>query len=363
MRMDRKLGMREFTALIVVTIGSKLTDMTSTILFKEAGHSAWMVPIVSGVFMLIPLLVLIKLVKAFETKGLIEIIYTLTGKYIGFILSISLFFIAYSSTVLNTRGYVDILNSLYFPNSLTIQLYIILMVAIFFVSKRGFLNIGYTAWISVPYITVSFIILILLIWRELHISYIFPLGGYGIGSLVKTSVNYSSIVGDIFFFSVLYPYFRNYRTFRNASILGYSIVIFQLMVFFVVYLMTYDFPIIDNVLYPFHEITRMVQVGRVLSNVEAIFLAFWSVASILRFAVYLYISVAIFSYSLKIKEFEPLLLPFAALTIMLGVIPDNAVENVLVYRSQYVLNTSWIYLVCLPILLWGLAKWKGVVAK
>lgn len=115
--------------------------------------------------------------------------------------------------------------------------------------------------------------------------------------------------------------------------------------------------------YPFQELTRSVQLGQHLSNAEALFLGFWSVASIVRFAVYLYISVASFAYSLNIKEFEPLLLPFATLSVLLGSLPDNLIFNSFILRADFVLNMTWFYLITLPPLIWVVAKLKGEFSK
>jgi spore germination protein KB len=60
----------------------------------------------------------------------------------------------------------------------------------------------------------------------------------------------------------------------------------------------------------------------------------------------------IFSFTLNIKEFEPLLLPFAALAVLLGTIPKNYVEEVYVYRQAFLLKRSWMIFVILPLLLW-----------
>ncbi|MGM0843821.1 MAG: GerAB/ArcD/ProY family transporter [Bacillota bacterium] len=356
---DRRLGTREIFALVTITLGIKFTDMTATLLFKETAQAAWMIPIFSGAVMIIPLICLLILVKNFKDKNIIDITYQITGKYIGFIIGMTLFYIAFSATVIDSRSYIDIINTMYFTSTSKTQIYFILVGASYFLANRGLLAIGRTAWISLPYIKASLFFIIVLIWNELFFGYLFPLGGYGLKEIAYHGVSYASITSDLLFLTVLYPFFKSYKSFKKATILGIIVASIELAVFFAVFISFFDYPLIKYIAYPFHEITRMVTFGRYVSNIEALFFAFWSVASLIRFALYLYISTAIFSYTVKIKEFEPLILPFAGLTIMLGLIPENVVQNVLILRSQALLMVTSIIIFTIPVALLLTAKLKG----
>ncbi|MDZ5471583.1 endospore germination permease [Bacillus sp. 31A1R] len=356
---DRKVGTREFVAIILLSMGIKFTDMTPTLLYKETANAAWMVPILSGLIMFVPLLFLLKLLKFYKDKNLIEIIFSLTGKYVGFLLGMCLFLSSYSSTVTNSRSYVDIISTMFFPNTNIIVLFLLLIGSSYYLANRGLNTIANTAWISLPYIKAFMVIGILMVTNQVNFNYIFPIGGYGALTIIKNSISYSSIFADIMFFSVVFPFFKNYESFRKASLIGYALVIFELVMFLTIYIMYFDFPGIENITYPFQEITRAVRLGRFITNIEAVFLGFWSVASIIRFSIYLYISTAIFAYSLKLKEFEPLLLPFGLLVILLGYLPENFIINSFQIRGPFVLNMTSGFIFSLPILLWSIHKIRG----
>ncbi|MFD1738975.1 endospore germination permease [Bacillus salitolerans] len=360
---DRKLGPRELVTVIILTMGIKFSDMTPTILFKEVGNAAWMVPILAGCIMFIPFIFLLVLLKHYKDQGFLDIIRQVVGEKLAFVFGMMLFLIAFSSTIVNSRSYTDIINTMFFPDTTNINIYILLMVASYFVANRGFLVIGYTAYLTAPYIKAVLALLVILVIPHLNFDYLFPIFGNGVGEIALNSLVYSPIMGDVLFFSIVFPIFKNYTAFKKASIAAYIFVIVELVIFYATFIMYFDYTGIKHIPYPFQEITRSVEVGRFLSNVEALFLGFWSVATVVRFAVYLYISVATFAYSLKIKEFEPLLLPFGALTVLLGSIPQNLIYNTLILRVQYILNASWIFLLILPPLIWTIAKLKGEFSK
>lgn len=360
---DRKLGTRELFALITITLGIKFTDMTATLLYKETAQAAWMIPIISGAIMLVPLFCILKLVEHFKDKNLIEITYKVTGKFFGFLIGMVLFLIAYSATVIDSRSYVDIISTMYFPATSTIHLYFVLIGSSYFLANRGLLAIGRTAWITFPYVKVSLFFIIILLWNELYFGYLFPIAGYGLEKVALQGASYASITSDLLFFSILYPFFKNYKSYKKATLLGLAVSTLELVIFFVVYIAYFDFPSIEFIAYPFHEISRMVTFGRYVSHIESLFFAFWSVASLIRFAVYLYISTAIFAYTSKIKEFEPLILPFAVLTIMIGLLPENVIQNVLLLRSNVVLMGTSMLLFIIPVMLLLTAKLRGEFKK
>lgn len=356
---DRKLGTRELFALITITLGIKFTDMTATLLYKETAQAAWMVPIISGVIIIIPLFCTLKLLKHYGDLNIVDITYKVTGKFFGFLIGMTLFLVAYSATVIDSRSYVDIINTMYFPSTSSIHLYFVLVGSSYYLANRGLLAIGRTAWVTYPYIKVSLFFIIILLWSDLYFGYLFPLAGHGFKQIALHGASYASITSDLLFFSILFPFFKDYKSFKKATLLGLGVSILELVIFFAVFIMYFDYPSIDFIAYPFHEITRMVTFGRYVSHIEALFFAFWSVASLIRFAVYLYISTAFFGYTAKIKEFEPLLLPFAILTIMLGLLPENLVQNVLLLRSNGILLITSIIIFIIPVTLLIVAKVRG----
>ncbi|WP_421381408.1 GerAB/ArcD/ProY family transporter [Bacillus salacetis] len=360
---DRKLGTRELFALITITLGIKFTDMTATLLYKETAQAAWMVPLLSGLVMSVPLVCILILVKHYKDKNIMDITYKVTGKFFGFLIGMTLFLISYSATIVDSRSYVDIINTMYFPATSSTHLFFVLIGSSYFLANRGLLAMGRTAWITFPYIKVSLFFIVVLLWSELYFGYLFPIAGFGLKEVAFRGASYASITSDLLFFSILFPFFRDYKTFKNATLFGLAVSIFELMVFFVVFIAYFDYPSIEFIAYPFHEISRMVTFGRYVSHIEALFFAFWSVASLIRFAVYLYISTAFFAYTAKIKEFEPLILPFAVLTIMIGLLPENVVQNVLLLRSNIILMVTSILLFIIPVTLLIVAKLRGEFKK
>lgn len=356
---DGKLGAREVMALVMLTIGIKLTDMTSTLLYNVGKNATWMLPVISGAVLIPSFLLLLKLLKRYQDQNLIDITYHLLGKYAGFLIAITLFVISFAATILNARSNVDILSTMFFPETPLTAIFIMFVFTAYLIAKRGLMGIGRTAWVTLPYIKGALLVLLILIWAQLDWQFLHPLLGPGVVNLVKGGIVHSSIIGEILFVTMIFPYMKSYKKFKIGTLVGVLITIVELSAFFAIYVAMFDYPPIELLAYPFQQMTRMIQIARFVTNLEAVFLTFWVVASVIRYAIYLYITAILFASMLRIKEFEPLLLPLSCLTVLIGMLPENPTVTVLILRDNILINGSWPILFVLPILLWMVAKMRG----
>lgn len=118
--------------------------------------------------------------------------------------------------------------------------------------------------------------------------------------------------------------------------------------------MVFDYPVIKTISYPFLRITGIVKLSKGLFNLEGFFFFFWIVTTVMRFAILLYFTTALLGNALRIKEFEPLILPISWLTIIIGNIPKNVVDEVFVFLGFSIQWNSVVF-IALPIILWILS--------
>lgn len=360
---DGKTGTREWTALIAILIGIFSTDMTPSILFPVGKSATWMFPIVWIITMAIPLLALLSILKLYENKGLIDIIYHLTGKYFGFLISITLSIILFVTMISNSRSYVDIMRGVFLPTTPMLAIYLLVIGTSYFIASRGFETIGRVSYIIILFIVVSNTFLLFLIFTDLNINNLFPLWGPGVKELVKNGVTQISIIAEIILVSVFYKYSRNHKDYKIGSFAGLGLGLLQFILFLLAYTMIFGSAALEAIPYPFQQLTKIAGIERFFTNFSSIYLFFWLSASILKFSFYLYILSATFAYTVKLNEFEPLILPFAGLTIIVGLIPKNPAEVTLKLRGNYLLKQSWLLFFLLPLILWGIAYLKGEFKK
>ncbi|HBZ08761.1 MAG TPA: spore gernimation protein [Bacillus bacterium] len=354
---DRKFGSRELFAIVYLSIGIKVTDTTPNLLLNIGSTASWAMPIISGIALIVPFLLLLPLMKKYET-GLVEISYELTGKFFGNLIALVLFLIIFSGTVINSRSYVDIVITMYYPDTPVFALlFLFILGTTCYIAYLGIDNIGRASWVVGPIILVLSLLLIVFFSKNLDLELLYPIAGPGVMPLIKGSLGYSSFFGDIIMVTVIYSHVRSFESFRTGALWGFGISSVKMVLYLATFVMLFDYSSVENIAFPYHHMTRLAMVGSLANHIEAVFLAMWFLGAALHFAIYLYLSALLLGKFLHFKQFKRLLLPLSGLTVMLGLLQDNFFQGV--EARKLLLQSSSGFFILLPFFLWGLDRVKG----
>lgn len=357
---NKTISARELIAIIMFAIGIKFKDTTPHILYTAGKTAAWMIPILSMIIFFLPFFVLATLMKKHQL-GFIELIFKLLGKFIGVIICTGLFILFFSGMVINFRGHVDIVSTLFYQRTPLFVLSLVLIAVCCYISYQGFAVISRTAWLIFPVFQLLMIFLIVILWKDLNFGYLFPIGGPGFTTIAKESFLNLSIVAEIMLIAVFYMQLRKDKDFFVGSFAGIGIACIQMAIFLIVMQLTFNYPNVAEMSFPYQQLTRYVMIGDFVSHIEGIFLGFWTMVTTLHFSLYLLVSALLLSRVLQVKQFQFLLLPLAALLLIISLIPEN-VFTVIEYRKYAIVIFAWIS-VCLPFVLWAVDRWKGRLQK
>jgi spore germination protein (amino acid permease) len=352
-----KIGIREYVAIIGLTIGSKLSDDTPTIIYSTAKNAAWISLLVMSLLAIIPIMLLIKVMSAHKGKNLHEVNLHLFGRVLGNFFSLGLLIMGFTFVVIDSERYVDIIGSMYFSKTPLVAIYIVLFTVCAYGAKRGIEHIGGTAWLAYFDIKATLLVALVITFGKGIPELVFPLWGPGIVEIVKTAGSKMSVFADIFFLALIAPLVGTFKEYRRGTLIGFGIGAVEITVSLVLFVMLFDFTSIEVLKYPFHETIRYISIG-FLTNVESIFLPFWLVAALIRFSVYLYLVVVLFGGIFKIKDFEYLVPLMAVLIIALGTastVPEYRIPQL---REHLLTLLSPLFFLS-PCFMWLAAKLRG----
>lgn len=353
---DGKIGTREFTSIILLSIGIKLSDTTPNLYFVEGGNAAWILPIISFVVIGVPFFILLSLLKKHDA-GLMELLSNLTGKYVSGIIGLCLFLIMLNGTAINSRAYIDIVNTMFYPKTPIPILLFLLLAFSFLIAKRGFETIGRTAWLILPILEVILLTLIIFVWKDTNWTQIFPIAGPGMEQILKASVTHSSVFGDVILLAAFFSFVRSYEDYRFSSLFGLGLSCFKIAVFLALYTAVFDYPEVSSMAFPFQQLTRIANFGEIITHVEAIYFGFWMISVVIHFSIHLYLTAYFFAGALRLAKFEPLILPMAGLTLFIGLLPENILQ-INGYKEMLIKSSS-VLLISLPFILLIVDRWKG----
>lgn len=352
-----KLGIREYIAIAILMVGSKATEDTPAALYSHIQTAAWMIPILAGAIICIPLILLLKTLSIFPDKNLFEVIQKLLGKYIGFFICLFIFMINSYAITFDSRTYTNIIRAFYFTTTPTLFIYSLLMFVCAYGAKKGIQHIGSVSYIVIFFVIISFYLALILSVKDSNLDSIFPIWGTGKLEILKESANRLTLYADFFILTMIIPYAASFKDFQKGTWIAFCYVIIHFTIATLVFICLFDTTIL-GMAYPFHTAIRYISFGDFLSNIEIFFFPIWLMAAFIRFAAFLYINSFMFGHLFKIKNFEYLIPALAVIYLLIGSIPETPMDVALVYKSkiQYVAGPT---LAALSIVLWLTAFFKG----
>ena len=352
-----KLGIREFASIAILMIGAKVTEDTPAMLYSHVKNAAWMIPLLAGAIFFVPLYLLLKTFSVHQNKNLFELIQNLFGKYIGFFICLAIFLINSAGISFDSRTYANIIRTYYFTTTPNLIIYAILMLVCAYGAKKGIQHIGSVSYLVIFYVIISLYLALLLSTQDANLSAIFPIWGTGTADILKESFPSLTLYADFFILTAIVPYVTSFKDFKKSTWIAYFYVIFQLSAAVLVFICLFDVTL-TGMGYPFHTAIRYISFGRFLSNIEILFLPIWLMAAFIRFSAFLYINTLMFGHLFKIKDFQYLIPSLAAIYLLIGMIPETALDLSFYFKSKVQYFAGPVY-TALCILLWATALFKG----
>ncbi|HLS61034.1 MAG TPA: endospore germination permease [Virgibacillus sp.] len=355
---QKEIGIKELIAIIIITIGIKLTDDTPAILYQKLLNSAWIAPFIFAIVSIIPIYLLIKVISTYASNNLVDVLMDLFGKQVGTFLLLVLWIILSTTIIVDSSVYAEIIGTMYFPDTPKLAIYSLLMFVSAYAGKKGIEHIGSVAWFLLPYIKFSLLMALILTISLGNLDFIFPILGPGGWEVMKESTLKSSIYSDLIYICFLIPYMKNIRAFKKGTSFAVVILTIEMSISLFAYILLFDFETVRALNFPYQEVIRFLHIG-FLTNIEMFFFPFWLIATFIRFSIYLYMNALIFGNIFKIKDTGYIIPILATLVVTIGMIPDHATYTLFLFRSTY-FNYLTPFFILFPCLLWGIAKYKGV---
>lgn len=352
-----KLGIREYAAIAILMTASKATEDTPMMLYSHVNTAAWMIPILSGAIFFIAYSLLIKTFTLHQEETLFDLIQRQFGKHLGWIICLLIFVINSGAISFDSRTYTNIIGTIYFTTTPKLIIYAIFMFVCAYGAKKGIQHVGSVSYTMIFYVLASFYLVLLICAQDINPYTMFPLWGTGAKEVLKESLSRVTLFADFFILTILVPYVTSFKDFKKSALLSYFYVIFHLSIAILIFILLFDVMLIDTV-YPFHASIRFISIGRFLTNIETLFLPIWLMGAFIRFSAFLYINAHMFGRLFNINDYEYLIPALAAIYLLIGMIPESALEVALNFKqmSQFI---SGPFYVMLSFLIWVIALIKG----
>lgn len=343
------------TAMIVFATGFLAA---ARVLVPAAGTAAWISVLIGGAFGLGIAVLAGYLAQRFPDHSLVRMAQRIYGAVPGKLIGLS--FAAYCTVVLGLGSRESVLAMwiAFLQTTPPVLISAVFYVLIIYAAYLGIEAIARVSLIFFPLVVASLLALTALAAPVAVPGRLLPIVGNGLGPVVRAGFLAASYAGESIVVLAIVSHLKDKRGASRAMATGVAagMVIMAAATGFGV--MMLGVRGISRVTFPVLETARMVGFGQFLERAEILFLALWFSAALLKLATVFYASITSIADVLGLRDYRPLIIPYALLGAALSLIPKTVLET-FDYLNAFVRYSVW-YTIALPVVLLAGAVIRGL---
>ncbi|AFV11108.1 spore germination protein KB [Thermacetogenium phaeum DSM 12270] len=354
-------GRISWSQVIFLTANTILASMvliTPAFLTGTAGQDAWLAVLVAGFFGIVFGLVVFSLGRRFSHKNLVEYSIDLVGPWAGRLLGIvfGLFFLYLNSYIVRSFG--DMLVTEAMPET-PLVVFTILMVGL---AAYG-VYLGLEVFSRVNEIIFPLSVLIAVVFIGLGIPdmdfyQLKPLFERSFFDVLRGAMILFGFFAEGAFLLMIFPNLQTSGQDRKIVLAVSLILTITMLVDVVGLIALFGYEETSRFLFPSFELAKSVHLGIFIDRLESLVVGVWVATISLKVMVFYYISVLTFAEVFGLKDYRPLVLPFAFLLTGISVLGWSNSNQVRIFLQYYFPLLSINVLGGITLLLYIVSFWR-----
>lgn len=355
---EGKFGLFGTVCFTSIMITSKIFYTNIGQLVRVTGTAAWQSSFISSLTSMLFFSFMYLLLKRFPGKNIFQITEEVLGRVFGVIFGIvyTTYLIFYAGTTL--REFVEMIKAYNLPYTPTSIIILSVLIVVLIISYYGLECLVRVSIIFFIPILIGLIIIFALAVPQYDAMLLRPYLGYGMLTTLKLGFLRSSAYSEIVRLTIIITSLQGLKNFKSAGYISIALsgTIFVFGTMF--YVMAFGYYQGSENIAGIFELAKGIYFNRFFQRIESVFIFMWVISSIISIAGAFYVGISCFCKTFKIKNYMPLILPFAILVFDVTMQPKNLAEileiNINVTR-QYSLFVFYFT----PIILLLIAKVLG----
>lgn len=323
---DGKIDGRQVTYLNVTYIIATALLGVPTITARFAGQDAWICSLLATLIGLAIAWLTAKIGSLFPGKTLIQYLEEIVGRWPGKLLGLLyLFFFIHICSVM-IREFADFLVEAFLPETPLIVFGIVVIALAAYTIKQGLEVLARVNQVFLPLILLSVVSIILLAAPEMDFKRLLPVFDSSIVDIFKGSLAPGAWCGEIIALAMLIPFLNKPGEAGKTAFISILVTGLIFIIITTGSLATFG-PLISSMTYPFFNISRIINIAKVIDRVDPLVMAIWITGGFVKITFFYYVSVLGSAQWLKLKSYRPLVFPIGVILVSLSIaVGDNTLE-------------------------------------
>ncbi|KXS42150.1 MULTISPECIES: GerAB/ArcD/ProY family transporter [unclassified Candidatus Frackibacter] len=361
---DDRISTRQLYIMVISILIGVNTLIIPRLMTSVAGVDGWILPITSGIVVIINMYLLIRINSAFPNLTFIEYSEIILGKFIGKILSLGLLLYFLFLTSINIRLFSSAIKPFLIPQTPIEVLLLSTLIMPTYLIRHGVEPIArFNEYITIPALASLAMPLFLIISIPyFDLGKLLPFFSSGIykiaqGSLIGYGASAFLGLGMMY---LLYPYIKSSErdNIYSSVIMGIITVIVIFVLFIIMTIAAVGAVELSYMTWPIISILGSIEVP-VVERVGSLFIAIWATISFTTTLVLTFVGNGLgLAHFLNYREFKHLILPGMVPPYFLALLPGTIDE---VLKVMYYINyIGKFYLIFLPLILFVVFKIRNL---
>lgn len=332
-----KIGTWGGVGLILTLCLTKVLISAPSLYAKQSASAGWLEVIISGIFEMLVLLIVLKLLFRFENMDIIDVSDSVFGNAgriivgsistIVFVVGTAAVFRCFGELIRNT-----VIRGISYEN------------VAFFLLVVGITGayLGFRTQVSLnslvlPFVLVGICVVLLINVPRYSIVNILPIFGTGVGHVVKNALLKNASFYEFGILLFLFPYLREKTAVKKIGFTGLIFSVFVTSAITLLYQLSVPYEAAGTFALPLYQMTRMIKAGTFFQRIEPLNVFIWGGVIFLYVGIGIRMSAHIYKKTFKLNDTKPLVFIFALIICLLALIPgsETSVERIYDFLMTY----------------------------
>ncbi len=351
-----KITIWQAVLLFVTLTASPTVRVVSGSTAREAKQAAWITPFIALFAFLIIVLVMHSMYRKYKEVSFMEIIYNITGSFIGKIIMIIYVINILILLALYIRFLAERLAMSIYPY-IDIDIIIgIMLVVVAVVLRNGIENIARMNQIFFPLLLVSILIIIALMIPNVELKNLTPISYLDIEPIFIASLTPLAIWSYFTFIFFIGDKIKETENIKKYGIMSAIFLFIITTVIIIASVGTLGHSIISRSPLSFFVAVKQISFFDFIERIEALLISIWILSDFIIISVFSYILLNIFKDTFKINEIKPLVNVFMVFAYILSLYIANSAFELTNFSNKFQIYANVIIGFVFPVIIWGVGK-------
>lgn len=285
---------------------------------KTAKQDLWLSPIWASFVGLMIVFIAFQLHRLYPDQTIFEYSEQILGKIPGKILGIIFVFFYFHITGIIVREYGEFVSGTFLHRTPMVVVFASMVLVASMAVHGGLEVIGRCSEIIVPVLLILYLILFVLLFKDLDIHNFFPIMENGLGPSLKGSLVLQSWFSEFILVSFFFPYLTDRAKGMKWGMISVLSVMFYLVLTNIMSLLLFG-NLTASLTYPVMIAGRYISIADFLGHLESIVMSVWVAGTFVKITVFYYALVLGTAQLFKLTDFRPIILPVGFLLILCAI--------------------------------------------